>query len=133
MKYTTAANTVIFGTGAIGYGLIELIWRGYTHPTMLAAGGVCLLSLGHINRQMKAQPMLYKMIAGSAAITSVELAIGSICNLGMGMKIWDYSNIPFNFKGQICLLFSVMWAIISLGGFLLEAAMRKKLCSPIRA
>lgn len=127
MKFHAADNVVVFGTGAFGYGLIEFIWRGETHPAMLAAGGMCLLSLGSINRKMRGQPLLYRSIAGSAVITAIELAFGAVFNLGLGMQIWDYSAIPFNFKGQICLLFSVIWAILSIGGFLLEALMRRRL------
>ena len=38
-------NTTLFFVGAFGYGQIELLYRGYTHWTMLAAGGVILLVL----------------------------------------------------------------------------------------
>lgn len=125
MKIQAIDNIVIFGTGALGYGLIECIWRGETHPAMLAAGGVCLLSLGGINRKMRTLPLLYRSIAGSVVITAVELVFGAVFNLGLGMQIWDYSRIPFNYKGQICLLFSVIWALLSIGGFLLEAFLRR--------
>lgn len=127
MKNSFSDNIVVFGTGAIGYGLIEVLWRGETHPAMLLAGGICLISLGEVNRKMPGQPLLYRSIAGSGVITAVELLFGSIFNLGLGMRIWDYSGIPFNFKGQICLLFSVMWAVLSIGAFLIEALLRKSL------
>ena len=42
-------NTTLFFVGAFGYGQIELLYRGYTHWTMLAAGGVILLVLGLIS------------------------------------------------------------------------------------
>lgn len=120
---------IIFGTGALGYGLIEVLWRGSTHPTMLLAGGVCLLSLGEVNRKMNGQPLLYRCVAGGSVITGIELAIGTVCNLGLGMKIWDYSGIPLNFHGQICLLFSVAWSLLSLGAMLLERVMRRALAA----
>ena len=31
---------VLFSIGAMGYGLIEILWRGYTHWSMLTAGGI---------------------------------------------------------------------------------------------
>lgn len=128
MKYKATDDLIVFGTGALGYGLIEVLWRGSTHPAMLVAGGVCLVSLGEVNRRMNGKSLLYRCVAGSSVITAVELAIGAVCNLGLGMRIWDYSRIPFNFYGQICLLFSVMWAFLSIGGMALEVFLRKNLC-----
>ncbi len=129
MKFKIQDDMIVFGTGALGYGLIEVLWRGSTHPTMLLAGGVCLLSLGEVNRRMAGQPLLYRCVAGGSLITGVELAIGAVCNLGLGMNIWDYSGIPLNFRGQICLLFSVAWALLSIAAMLLEGAMRRALAA----
>ena len=38
---------------------------------------------------------------------------GVIMNIGLGMKIWDYSKRPFNILGQICLLYSFFWFLLS--------------------
>ena len=43
-------NTTLFFVGAFGYGQIELLYRGYTHWTMLASGGVLLLVLHALDR-----------------------------------------------------------------------------------
>ena len=29
------------------------------------------------------------------------------------LEVWDYSNLPFNFMGQICLPFSFAWTLLS--------------------
>ena len=47
-------------------------------------------------------------------------AVGSIveyvCSWGqelvLGTRSWDYSNVPFNLNGRICLLYSVFWGIL---------------------
>ena len=39
----------LFGSGGLLYILIELIWRGYSHWTMFALGGICFVFLGLIN------------------------------------------------------------------------------------
>ena len=31
----------IYVFGAIGYGALETLWRGYTHWTMIVTGGFC--------------------------------------------------------------------------------------------
>ena len=33
----------LFLFGGVGYGLVELIWRGRTHPSMVITGGICFL------------------------------------------------------------------------------------------
>lgn len=104
----------MFGIGAFGYGLIEILWRGFTHPSMLTAGGICFLGFAKIGEKMKKTNLFLKAIAGSSFITFVELIFGIIFNLILKKNVWDYSRIPLNFKGQICFLYSFFWAILSL-------------------
>ena len=39
-----------------------------------------------------------------------------VCSWGQealfGSRSWDYSNIPFNLNGRICLLYSVVWGVL---------------------
>lgn len=121
------ADGIVFGTGAVGYGLIEVVWRGNTHWAMLLAGGICLRLLGAAERRMEHAPLLYKCLVGGAIITGVELIIGCICNLWLHMGIWDYSRIPFNIGGQVCLLYSVLWSALSALGMRLEKMLRRRL------
>ena len=107
---------LIFLTGGITYGAIELLWRGFTHPAMFFAGGISALLLCLIAVKVTQLHFLYKVVFGSLAITAVELVFGLIFNIGLKMNIWDYSILKFNFLGQICVLFSVLW------GFLCVAA-----------
>lgn len=54
------------------------------------------------------------IIAGSVVITSFELITGIIVNIRFKMGVWDYSDIPLNVMGQICVPYSVLWGIMSL-------------------
>ena len=48
----------------------------------------------------------------SVILTSLlELATGFILEKFFSEKWWDYSEIPFNFHGYICLKFSIMWGL----------------------
>lgn len=105
---------VLFGLGAFAYGLIEVVWRGHTHWSMMLAGGICFIAFSLIAERLKGLRLIYKCILGSLTVTSVELIFGCIFNLAFGLGIWDYSSIPLNLFGQICLLFSVMWGFLSL-------------------
>ena len=111
MKKETA---LMFPIGALGYGLIEILWRGRTHPSMLMAGGICFVFFGKIGDKTKHLNPFKKAIVGSCFITAIELIFGIIFNIILKKNVWDYSKIPFNFKGQICLLYSAFWGVLSL-------------------
>ncbi len=105
---------IIFGIGAFSYGLIEILWRGYTHWSMLIAGGLCFLIFSGIAHSMKKRPLLYKCVLGGISVTSVEFVFGVIFNLILRKNIWDYSKLPFNIGGQVCLLYTVLWGLLSI-------------------
>lgn len=46
-------------------------------------------------------------------ITGIEFIFGEIVNRYMNLNVWDYSGEQYNFKGQICLLYSNMWFFLS--------------------
>lgn len=105
-------NFILFLLGAFLYGLVEIVWRGYSHWTMMVAGGLCFIVFAKIDERFSSVPLLYKCIMGSAFITSIELVFGVIFNLFFKMDVWDYSNVPINFMGQVCLLYSVLWGYL---------------------
>lgn len=104
---------IIFSTGGILYGLLEILWRGYTHWSMVMAGGLCFSFFSIIGEKMKKTGLLIKGLTGGAFITSIEFLFGLIFNIILKKKVWDYSKMPFNIAGQICLLYSFFWVIIS--------------------
>ncbi|MBQ5911411.1 MAG: hypothetical protein IIW94_05330 [Clostridia bacterium] len=103
---------ILFGLGAFSYGLLEVVWRGYSHWSMMIAGGLSFTVFSLISEKLKGIPFLYKCILGSLTVTAIELVFGSVFNLALGLDVWDYSNIPLNLFGQICLLFSVLWGFL---------------------
>ena len=105
---------VLFLLGSVGYGLIEVIWRGKTHPSMLLAGGICFSFFSGLNRKLKDTSFLIKAIIGSSFITSIELLFGFIFNILLKKQVWDYSKVPLNILGQICLPYSLLWLILSM-------------------
>ena len=52
-------------------------------------------------------------IIGSFVVTGIEFVSGCIVNLWLGWNVWDYSNMPLNLLGQICLPFSLLWVLVS--------------------
>ena len=108
----TKNNLGIFILGGIGYIIIELLFRGYTHWTMFIAGGAVFLMLHKLNIEYPSLSLWRKCILGSLVITSVELLVGCIANLWFHWNVWDYSNNRFNMWGQICLSFSILWGLL---------------------
>lgn len=105
----------LFIIGGLAYCGIEIIWRGHTHWTMGILGGLCFVIIGGLNNYIPWEMKLWKQaIIGSLVITSCELVSGIILNLFLGLHIWDYSNIPFNLLGQICLPFTILWFFLSI-------------------
>ncbi len=109
----TAENTCVFLSGGIIYSLIEIAWRGYTHWSMTAAGGVCLLLIHFTSGRMRGKRLFFKCLASAGIITSVEFAAGVVVNIILGLHVWDYSARPGNILGQICPLFTFLWFLLS--------------------
>ena len=110
----TKSNVILFSIGAFGYGLIEILWRGYTHWSMLSAGGICFLFFASMSEKLKRTSIFAKALIGSFFITGIELIFGVIFNILLKKNVWDYSNMPLNFGGQICAFFSFLWLLLSI-------------------
>lgn len=78
---------------------------------MFAAGGFCFLILLDISKLN--MPLLIKAAIGCLAITATEFFCGIILNRVLSLNVWDYSSVPFNLMGQICLPYSAIWLFLS--------------------
>lgn len=106
-------RAITFCTGALGYGAVELAWRGSTHWTMLLAGGLALLLIEGISDGLRL-PLALQAATAAAAITLLELAAGLVCNRLLGWQVWDYSRQWGNLWGQVCPLYSLFWFALCL-------------------
>lgn len=122
LKYIT-----LFFIGSIVYMTMEIMWKGETHWTMGILGGICLIVIGLINELFSDIPILYQGFIGSIIITFLEYFSGMLLNVKLGLGIWDYSMLPWNVDGQVCLYFSIMWIFVSMFASLLDDAIRVKL------
>ena len=100
-------GAVCFVAGGFGYGMIEVLWRGYTHFSMLITGGLCFCLLCRVARLE--WHWLWISLIGGLAITTAELLVGCVVNLWLGWAVWDYSKEFGNLWGQICPGFSAIW------------------------
>lgn len=102
---------IIFG---LMYVTIELLYRGHTHYSMFIVGGICGVLIGLINDNTPDMPLLPQCVLGAVIITIIELLTGLFLNVYLGLNVWDYSNQPFNFMGQICPQFCIIWCVLSI-------------------
>ena len=102
-------KTALFCLGGSAYVGLEVLYRGRSHGSMFLAGGSCFLLLG----QLRSLPLHLRALAGSGIITAVELATGLLAN--RDHRVWDYRDLPMNYRGQICLPFSLLWIPVGLG------------------
>mgnify|MGYP002522350951 CR=1 FL=1 len=116
---------ILFSIGGLAYCGIEIAYRGFTHWTMGVVGGFCFVIIGGLNNYIPWEMKIWKQaIVGSLVITSCELVAGIVLNLFLGLHIWDYSTVPFNILGQICLPFSLLWILLSFVGIFIDDWLR---------
>ena len=113
---------IIFG---ISYCGIEILYRGYTHISMFFAGGLCAVLIGMINEITPKMNIILQMFIGAVIVTIIEFFSGYIINIILGLNVWDYSNLMFNYKGQISLLFTIIWFFLSVPVIYLDDKLRK--------
>ena len=105
---------VLFIIGGLICLLIELLWRGHTHWSMGIVGGICFLICGSLNEKFLRSTKFWKQVLiGDCAIVIVEFCNGVLLNLVLKWNIWDYSHMPLNLLGQICLPFALLWLPIA--------------------
>jgi uncharacterized membrane protein len=110
--------------GCVYYG-IEILWRGHSHWTMALVGGICFVLIGGINEFFPWEmPLALQGVIGAAIVTAVEFVSGLILNIWLGLGIWDYSSMPLNLMGQICLPFSFLWIPLSIVAVVLDDWLR---------
>ncbi len=113
---------LLFLTGGCLYISFEILWRGYSHWTMFVVGGICFVLIGYLNehRYTWQMPLFWQALTSAVIITIVEFLTGCIVNLWLKWNIWDYSGLPFNLYGQICLYYFLLWIPLSVLGIIID-------------
>lgn len=105
---------ILFSVGGVIYFLGEILWRGYSHFSMLILGGMCFVLIGIINELFTYEiPFVIQMIISTFIITTLEFITGCIVNIYFGLNVWSYSDMPFNILGQVCLPYTIGWFFLT--------------------
>lgn len=94
------------------YVCLELLFRGRSDITMMFCASICVIPMFALNEWYTYDfNFIAQIVICALFATLVELIFGLTFN--RDYHIWDYRNQLFNYKGQICLLFSLVWMAIS--------------------
>ena len=114
--------------GGFVYYCIELLYRGHSHPSMFITGGVAFLCVGAINNHLPwRMGFVLQCVIGGLVITVLELIVGLIVNVWLGLGVWDYSHMRFNVMGQIVPVYTLAWMALSGVAILLDDFLRWKI------
>ena len=94
---------------------------------MFLVGGICFLLIGLIPRLLPGAPELMQAVLGACAVTAAELVSGLIINDALKLHVWDYSAMPYNFLGQVCMSYFFLWIIVSWMALKLHRLLQRKL------
>ncbi len=117
-------TATLFTVGGLLYGIIELAWRGHTHISMFLVGGLCFVLIGALDEIEKPISVLAQLPLAAFIVTGIEFTSGVIINLVMRLDVWDYSDMPLNILGQVCLPFSAMWLALAFPAIIIEDSLR---------
>jgi len=99
--------------GGFLYVVLEFFWRGYSHVSMAFAGGLCTVLMYGVLTRIPQVILPIRALIGTVIITAVEFVVGAVVNVRMKLNVWDYSALPMNCYGQICLQYSILWLLLS--------------------
>jgi uncharacterized membrane protein len=72
-----------------------------------------MVACGALNQIFPDMSVVVQMLLSGCIITLLEFVTGYIVNIQLNIGVWDYSYLPYNFMGQICLAYSILWIFMS--------------------
>ena len=116
---------IIFFSGSFFGVLIELLWcylrngyfesrSGLVYGPFNLVYGIGALVLTMALYRYRNRSWTFSFIGGFVTGSVIEYFCSFFQELLFGSTSWDYSNIPFNLNGRICLLYSVFWGVLGI-------------------
>ncbi len=117
--------SLVFIIGSFVGVIIELIWcflkngyiesrSGLVYGTFNLLYGVGALALTVTLYNLRNHSRWLSFLGGLVIGSAVEYACSFAQELVFGSRSWDYSDMPFNLNGRICLLYSIFWGILGM-------------------
>lgn len=133
----------IFIAGCYGGFLVETVWclvkNGYIesrkslvlgHLSIAYGMGAVLLTLLLVHFQHAKMWKIFLVAFVSGTVTEYICSLGQeIC---FGSVAWDYSNLPLNINGRVCLLYSLFWGVLGVVWVKAVIPLLKKIFSSVK-
>lgn len=88
----------------------KFVNRGFLNGPVCPIYGVGMLIVVLCLWSLRDRPLL--LFLGSALLTTaLEFVTGFVLERVFHDKWWDYSDMPFNIKGYVCLKFTILWGL----------------------
>lgn len=101
------------GLGGTIYYLLEIWFRGFSHWSMFLLGGICMIFIGKQGQWTEwKSPICLQLLRSIIFVASGEFITGLIVNKWLAWNVWDYSDRRWNILGQVCMLFTIIFAIL---------------------
>ena len=118
----TGKYLCLIGIGGSLYYVFEQLFRGFSHWSMFLLGGICVLFIYLQGSKIGWDEPLWKQILRcDIFVVSMEFMTGIVVNCMWHMNVWDYTDMPFQILGQICLPFAIIFAGLCAVGIFLSS------------
>ena len=112
---------LLWALGGSFYYAFEVFFRGFSHWSMFVLGGFCLIFCDQQGIWTHWSAPLWKQVVWCVIfVVSGEFITGIIVNKIMHWNVWDYTGMPFQFMGQICLPFAVIFSGLCVAGIIMS-------------
>ena len=90
----------------------KFINRGFLHGPLIPIYGFASIAILVSTIHLR-EDMITVYVIGAMTATLFELVTGTAIEYLFKVKYWDYSDLPLNYKGHICLIVSLFWGFLS--------------------
>lgn len=84
--------------------------RGFLNGPICPVYGFGVVAVIHFLTPLR-HNLLLLYLGSTVLVTAIEWLTGFILEKAFHNKWWDYSNMPLNLNGYVCLLFSLIWGV----------------------
>ena len=123
MKFNIIFFLFSFFFFSIAGWILEVVYRSirkwsFVNPGLLKGPYLSLYGTGSLILlecifYFKESPFLIKIIVYFIATTGLELVSAFIANYFFHKRLWDYSDQPLQYKGHVCVKFSIYWILLA--------------------
>lgn len=90
----------------------EFVNRGFLHGPLIPIYGFAAIAILQTSLPVRENAAAVYVI-GALTATVFELVTGSVMERVFKVKYWDYSKLPLNYHGNICLFISLFWGFFA--------------------